>query len=205
MATLRRYQSGDLAALYRISLATGLHGGDASQIYDDPQLMGHIYSAPYAVLEPDLAFVAETDGAVAGFVLGTLDTRAWLARLEAEWWPALRPRYRDPSETPEAERTLDQRRCHQIHHPPSPPRAVVDRFPAHLHLNLLPQLQRRGIGTRMAGLWCDRAAKLGATAAHVGVNRENQAAVAFWRRIGFDDIDGGNGESGRTIWLGRSL
>ena len=167
--------------------------------------MGHIYSAPYAVLEPDLAFVAETDGEVAGFVLGTLDTRAWHDRLEAQWWPALRRRYEDPSETPEAKRSPDQRRCHQIHHPPSPPRAVVDRFPAHLHLNLLPKLQRKGIGSRIAGLWCDTAAGLGATAAHIGANRENEAAIAFWRQIGFDDIEGGDVEGGRTIWLGKTL
>ena len=51
---IRPFQSDDLDALYRISLATGLAGGDASHLYEDAKLMGHIYAAPYAVLEPQL-------------------------------------------------------------------------------------------------------------------------------------------------------
>ncbi len=35
-------------ACYSISLATGFAGGDASHLYRDPRLMGHIYIAPYA-------------------------------------------------------------------------------------------------------------------------------------------------------------
>ena len=59
---IRPFARGDLDALYAISLATGLAGGDASAIYDDPRLIGHIYAAPYALLEPRLALVAEDDG-----------------------------------------------------------------------------------------------------------------------------------------------
>jgi len=53
MIKLRQFQSGDLNALYAISLATGHEGGDASCLYQDAKLMGHIYSAPYVLLEPD--------------------------------------------------------------------------------------------------------------------------------------------------------
>jgi len=36
----------------------GTRGGDASHLYKDAELMGHIYSAPYALLEPGLVLVA---------------------------------------------------------------------------------------------------------------------------------------------------
>ena len=62
MVNIRQFQADDLAALYRITLATGLAGGDASHLYADPSLIGHIYAAPYALLEPGLRFLEERTG-----------------------------------------------------------------------------------------------------------------------------------------------
>jgi len=74
---LRAYRTDDLDDLYVISLATGLIGGDASALYCDPAMMGHIYAAPYAVLSPSMAFVVEDDVGVAGYIVGATDTRAF--------------------------------------------------------------------------------------------------------------------------------
>ena len=49
MITFRVAEAEDLDRFYAISLATGHHGVDASQLYDDPKTMGHIYSAPEKV------------------------------------------------------------------------------------------------------------------------------------------------------------
>jgi hypothetical protein len=62
---IRPFRPGDLAALYAISLATGHEGGDASHLYEDGSLIGHIYSAPYAILEPRLALIIEDTAASA--------------------------------------------------------------------------------------------------------------------------------------------
>ena len=56
-------------------------------------MMGHIYSAPYAKLCPDVCFVAEDEMGVAGFVVGAVDTRSFEERLERDWWPDLREIY----------------------------------------------------------------------------------------------------------------
>ena len=66
MVNVRPLKPSDIDALYAISLATGLAGGDASSLYRDPKLIGHIYSAPYASLQPDLCLVAEDEAGVAG-------------------------------------------------------------------------------------------------------------------------------------------
>ena len=57
--TIRPYHPEDLDGLYDICLKTGDTGEDATGLYDDPKLLGHLYAAPYAVLEPDLTFVLE--------------------------------------------------------------------------------------------------------------------------------------------------
>ncbi len=93
MLNIRQFRSDDLDALYGISLATGLAGGDASHLYADPKLMGHIYAAQYALLEPQLALVVEGGDGLAGFAVGATDTTAWERRLEQSWWPSLRERY----------------------------------------------------------------------------------------------------------------
>jgi GNAT superfamily N-acetyltransferase len=201
MPTLRPYRSSDLDALYAISLATGDRGGDASHLYSDPKLMGHIYSAPYAMLRPDLVRVVEDDEGVAGFVLGALDTQAWEASLEDQWWPQLRARYRLILTS--GEPSPDARRIAMIHRPDHAPREVASGFPAHLHLNLLPRLQGRGWGRGLAEAWLELATKAGAIAVHVAPNRANPRAVGFWTKMGFVDVTPPDRVTGRTIWLGR--
>jgi len=198
---VRPFQSDDLDALYRISLATGLAGGDASHLYEDGKLMGHIYAAPYAVLEPGLALVVEDGAGVAGYVVGTTDTTAWEEKLEQAWWPPLRKRYALPAEADAERWTPDQRRAFTIHRPTPTPAAVARLYPAHLHMNLLPRLHRQGVGTMLFERWTALARARGATALHVATNRANAGSVVFWRKMGFADLDGL--PEGRTLWMGR--
>lgn len=204
MITFRPYRSDDLDSLYAISLATGHQGGDAAHLYQDGRLIGHIYSAPYAILNPQLAFVAAEGDAVRGFVVGAVDTVAWESILERDWWPPLRLRYPDPGPDPSETWTADQRRAFMIHHPRSTPPAVTDAFPAHLHLNLLPGYQGRGVGSALLRTWLNRATELGASGFHVGVNSANLRALLFLGRRGFRNLNAGGGSQTGTIWLGRS-
>lgn len=200
MTDIRAFEPGDLDACYAISLATGFEGGDASHLYRDPKIMGHIYVAPYVLLEPSHAFVVEDGDGVAGFAVGTMDTVAWEERLEREWWPTLRGRYADPVDIPADRRTPDQRRAHMLHHPAKTPAAVTATYPAHLHMNLLPRTQRRGVGSRLMHAWLQRAAGN----VHVGVNRANTRAVGFWAASGFQELVFPCHREGRTCWMGMT-
>jgi GNAT superfamily N-acetyltransferase len=204
MIKLRQFRSGDLDALYAISLATGHEGGDASHLYKDAELMGHIYSAPYAILEPGLVLVAVDGDEVAGFAAGVVDTSLWEDVLERKWWPALRCRYPDPGTASSSSWTADERRASAIHHPERAPRDVVDTYPAHLHLNLLPRVQGQGVGSMLLQAWLELASKHGATAVHVAVNRANLRALRFWRQNSFKDLNPEGPTGGRTVWMGRS-
>jgi ribosomal protein S18 acetylase RimI-like enzyme len=188
-ATLRPYRPADLDDLYRICLLTGDSGGDGSRLYRDPKLVGHLYAGPYGVLSPETAFVVEDGEGVGGYILGTIDTRAFEARLEAEWWPALRPRYADPLGTPPETWTADQRAAYLIHHPFAAPRRVVEPFPSHLHIDLLPRFQGQGLGKRLIDLWLETARDMGSRGVHLGVSRANTRAIRFYRAYGLDQLD----------------
>lgn len=203
MLQLRPFEPRDLAALYAISLATGLAGGDASQLYRDGQLIGHIYAGPYARLLPDRVRVVEDDDGVGGFVLGALDTVSWEGQLELACWPDLRLCYPLPIGAP-SDWTVDERRRAMIHHPVQTPADVVRDYPAHLHLNILPRLQRQGVGPMLLDVWLSLASEQGVNAVHVGVNYANAGALRFWARQGFQVLATAN-KIPRTIWMGRRI
>ena len=119
------------------------------------------------------------------------------------WWPALRERYAMPAEADAATWTPDQRRAFMIHRPSSTPPVVAHAYPAHLHLNLLPRLQGRGVGTMLFDHWTSVASTRGAKALQDSVNRANSGATGFWRKIGFADLALDGLPKGRTFWLGR--
>ncbi len=200
--TLRPFRPEDLDALYEISLATGHQGGDAAHLYEDPRLIGHIYSAPYGLLEPGLALVAADEEGVAGYAVGVIDTDRWDERLEAEWWPSLRRQYRDPGQ-PSRDWTMDQRRAWMIHHPYRTPAEITGPHPGHMHMNLQPRAQGRGVGSALLEAWFDLAGEGGARGVHVGVNAANPNGLRFWATRGFADLKLDPAVAGRTVWMGR--
>lgn len=199
-ARLRSYEPADLGALYDICLKTGDAGQDATALYAEPTLIGSIYSAPYGVLEPDLTVLAVDELGVAGYIVGAADTRDFAARQEREWWPALREQHKEPA-LPADSWTPDQQRIHSIHHPSMAPADIVDAYPAHIHMNLLPRLQGAGMGTALLKAWLERAKGAGVRAIHLGASQSNTRGCAFWQSRGFEPLR----TVGRTVWFGMRL
>jgi ribosomal protein S18 acetylase RimI-like enzyme len=187
-ARIRPYRPDDLDALYTICLETGDAGEDATVLHDDLELRGHVFVAPYAVLEPELCFVVEDGPGVGGYIVGTFDTRAFEERAEREWWPALRERYADPDPSRMSDWTADEAMAFLIHHPMTGDPAVVAEYPSHLHINLLPRLQGRGLGARLMDTFLDALRARGSRGVHLGVSPRNEGGIAFYRRYGFDEL-----------------
>jgi ribosomal protein S18 acetylase RimI-like enzyme len=201
VTTIRRARGDDLDALYDICLRTGDSGGDASALYADPSILGDIYAAPYAALEPDLALVAEDEAGVAAYIVGTADTRGFEARCESQWWPGRRALYPDPRDSGASPKawSLDQWRALQIHRPSLIPDAIVAAAPAHLHINLLPRLQGRGVGRALMDAWLTAVAARGAGGAHLGCSAANGRALRFYDAYGFCRLEvEGHAE---TVWM----
>lgn len=205
MHAFRNGRQDDLDQIYAISLATGDGGQDASHLYRDGRMLGHIYSAPYVVLNPEMTIVVEDKQGIAGYIVGAYDTNAYEARLEAEWWPSLRSQYSDPPGDPLAW-TADERRSFVIHHPPIMSARMVETYPAHIHMNLLPRLQGQGIGTKLLDQWVSAARAAGVSGVHLGVNAGNQGGLRFWSSRGFRRLlPPLVSVSETSVWFGRTL
>ncbi len=203
---IRQLCPDDMDEIFQISLKTGNAGGDATDLYDDPKLIGQIYAAPYAKFHQDLCFVASDQIGVVGFVVGVIDTPAFFDELEAKWWPGLRKTCPVPDQKTRAGWSADQHRHQMIHFPEPTPVNVTKTHPAHLHLNLLSRAQGQGIGRQLLDTWLKRAAKRGAKFTHVGVNPANLNGSGFWQACGFKVL---NAELSlpldQTTWLGRRI
>jgi ribosomal protein S18 acetylase RimI-like enzyme len=205
MIEIRTFQSADLDDLYRICLVTGAGGEDATALYRDPKLLGHIYAAPYALLSPRSVFVAEDAGGLGGYIVGAPDTRDFETRLETEWWPSLRRRYRDPAGEPRAGWDRDQLMSYKIHHPDRTADEIVEAYPSHLHINLLPHLRGAGIGRRLIERWLAAVREMGSRGAHLAVGARNWRAIRFYRACGFHELERPPREASAAVWFAIEL
>jgi ribosomal protein S18 acetylase RimI-like enzyme len=190
---IRPYAPGDEDALYDICLRTGDNGGDATGQFADPRLLGEIFVGPYLRFEPSLAFVAD-DGEPAGYVLGARDTTAFERACEREWWPPLRSTYA-PDSFPAG--TPDARYVALLHEPHAADPAIVAEYPAHLHIDLLPRTQGRGMGRALMERLLAALHEAGAPAVQLGVGAKNARAIAFYEHLGFTTLRESPG--GRTM------
>ncbi|WP_443068563.1 GNAT family N-acetyltransferase [Streptomyces sp. NBC_01267] len=196
---VRRYRAQDRPALYEICVRTGEEGGDARHLYPDHALLGSVFAAPYAELEPGLTFVVDDAGSAVGYVLGTADTAGFVERFRKEWLPTVADRYPDPSgplRTPADQMTA------LLHRPERMLLPELSAYPAHLHIDLLPGHQRSGFGRALMTRFLAALAEQGVPAVHLGMVTANTPARAFYDRLGFHEIP--VADPGPLTYLGRA-
>jgi ribosomal protein S18 acetylase RimI-like enzyme len=197
--SIRPYHASDLPSLYRICHATGLNGRDASPSIPDPDLIGHSYVGPYAVLEPEVCFVAVQGLHVVGYIVATADSAAFHRKCEVLWFPSLRSRYPQPTTDDTSATAIFTRTLHRGH----PPSVRIDlaQYPASLHIDLLPQAQGQGVGRQLMMHLFAELRKSEVPGVHLYVAASNTAAVGFYERIGFQCIDEAHHVRGYGILL----
>ncbi len=192
--TIRAYRPSDLDAIYDICVRTGAAGGDARGLHSSDRLLGDIWAVPYVTAEPQHAHVLDDgSGAAVGYILGTADTAAFVQWYRAEWLSVTAGRY--PAGDPRDEVMLG------LH--ADPERMLVPElagYPAHLHIDLLPEWQGKGLGRALMAAFLAGLRAAGVSHVHLGMAPENHGAHAFYHRLGFRDLTVPDSEA---LYLGR--
>jgi ribosomal protein S18 acetylase RimI-like enzyme len=198
---IRPATEGDAEAITRIALLTGAGGEDATQLLVHGNLIAEVYALPYLRLSPAITCVAEIDGHVVGYAVGTPDSAAFDREMAREIWPRLQADYPVPMKVRSDLERWYYRRIHQAEPLPKP---VVVRYPAHLHLNTDPGHRRRGIGRALVQAWLAELIRQGGRAVHIGADPRNARGIAFWQACGFRSV---NRELGLAegAWFGQDL
>ena len=202
---IRDVRPGDETGTYHVCLKTGNYGQDGEPFYrEDPDALGRIFVGPYLAYAPEFGVILEDDQGICGYALGALDSRAFYQRYETEWRPRLCARFPAPEGDP-ATWTRVQQIHHLYHHPDYYCPEPYEKYPSHLHIDLLERAQGRGFGRQMLDQVMVRLREQGSPGAHLGVSIPNKTALGFYKRLGFQElIQVGEGNDGCT-YLGKTF
>lgn len=195
---VRGYRPHDLAAVYDICVRTAARGGDARGLYFTDDLMPDIFAGPYIHLEPEMAFVLDDGRRAVGYVVGTADTEAFVRAYRRRWIPRLAGRY---PRAPDRPVTPDERMLFLYHHPERMLVPELARYPAHLHIDVLPEHQGGGHGRALMETFLAAAAAAGAPGVHLGLDPGNTRARGFYERLGFTEV--AVPDAGDVVYLAR--
>ncbi|MGH8954573.1 MAG: GNAT family N-acetyltransferase [Microbacterium sp.] len=198
MPALRDYRPEDHDALARICVATADAGADAAGLLDDDDIWSELFLSPYLRRHPDLTIVLQSDdGCPIGYIVGTDDSAGFEEWFGSEWGPRNGARWPLPG-------AVTDRTQGMIAYGYSRGRTPLDApegFPAHLHIDLLPEAQGAGWGRVLIDALCDRLRVRGVEGVHASVSIENRNALGFYPRTGFAPV----AEDGRSRTFGRRL
>jgi len=185
---VRPYASADIEAVRDVCFATGLMGDPVAAQFGDRDTFAHLFCDWYLLNRPDTCWVVDdADGGVAGYIIASPDrpdegrhqrevlTRHLLGR---------RVILRRDTAGFFARAVADLARDRRALGSP------VDhaRYPAELHVNLMPAARGRGLGGELMRHLLDRLAHLGVPGVHLGTFGENEGAIAFFESQGFQPV-----------------
>ncbi len=187
---VRPYRPTDRGAVAGICLRTAAGGGDATGVYSDDALMPEVFALPYVEYAPELAYVVDDGrGEAVGYIIGVADTRAFVEWWRREWAPGFRARHPHPGAPTGRDPGFTEAQL--LDAGGNPDRMLIaelDDYPAHLHIDLLPELQGRGFGRRLVDTLRAALAERGVPAVHLGMDPANGGARAFYDRLGFHEL-----------------
>ena len=184
MSEIRPYRPSDRDDVYEICVRTGASGRDATGLYSSDDLLPDIFAGPYVTYQPELAFVVDTGERAAGYVIGVSDTLAYVDWYEENWLPAFAARYPLDGAPSDDERQV-------IGFGLDPRGAIVPEvadYPAHLHIDLLPELQGQGFGRALIRRMLAELRLRGVPGVYLTMSATNGSARAFYDRLGFTDL-----------------
>jgi RimJ/RimL family protein N-acetyltransferase len=179
---IRRYETGDREAIRRICFETGYMGEPIDWLWRDRETFADLITRYYTDREPESIWVATRGSDVVGYLTGCVDSERTRGNAPAEvrrliWRGGLlRPGFGAFL----ARAALDTLRDRDLRG-----EALFDpRWPAHLHIDLLPEARGRGLGRRLMQLWFDHLRGLAVPGVHLGTFAENHAAIRFFESCG---------------------
>ncbi|MCU0916264.1 MAG: GNAT family N-acetyltransferase [Planctomycetes bacterium] len=184
-AIIRKYRPEDREAVREISWNTADQGRTVDLYFHDHEAVADVLTRCYTDWEPQSLWVAEWDRAVVGYLTGCLDTRCCNRVMTRKVGPravagAIRRGALWRAETWRLAAALIGTALLG-----GRPKVDLDRYPAHLHINLRPGFRGRGLGRRLIDQFRRQALELGAQGIHLVAWGENEGGRRFFEAMGF--------------------
>ena len=187
---IRLYQPSDLSSVRAICCDTADRGNPIDSLFPDREVFADLLMRYYTVYEPHALWVAQEEGGqVVGYLTGCLNNYRY-GRLMM--WSVI-PRTVVKAIRHGALRSLLTWRwaragwstwLRQKH------RAGISlsNYPAHLHVNLLPDFRGQHIGQALVLRFLQQAHEVGVGGVHAAVRGDNLSSCRFFERLGFSEV-----------------
>lgn len=185
--TIRQYRPEDRERVRHICHETGFMGEPARWFWRDRESFADMFCGWWTDHQPESALVAELDGEVSGYLLGCDDSRRPASEAMVLFHHFVgRACCLRPGTAGVMWRMLGQGISDGIRGQLAPSRVRDERWPAHLHIDLLPECRSLGVGSRLVRSWLDSLRARGIPGCHLQTMAENSNAVAFFESTGFE-------------------
>jgi ribosomal protein S18 acetylase RimI-like enzyme len=186
---IRPYQPSDREDVLRIAADTAFFGEPIEKYMEDWQVFSDAFYSYYTDVEPGYSWIAEVDGKVAGFLAGCPDSRARAGLYIRNILPALlrsliHGKYRIGPLTRDYLRRLVGAGFRR-----ETPRADLNIYPAHLHINLDADFRGRGTGRKLMTAYLDQLRHSNVAGVHLMTTSMNLAACHLYESMGFRLLD----------------
>lgn len=171
MITVRKYRPSDQSAVEHICVATAT-GIFSTALMRRPVL--NIYCRYYLEREPGSCFVAcGEDDTPIGYILCAESCDSWCGAFRADYIRKMR----NPFGRAAAEASLKI------------PKKYAENYPAHLHIDILPEYHRMGIGTRLFRALREQLIADGVPGVMLTAGADNETAISFYQSLGFQLLE----------------
>jgi len=223
MAHIRPLATSDEKDLIHVFKATA--GNDLQKGGDTIlTIASYIWCRPYHLLGPGSSFVLDDGtGRVVGYIFSVPNTTAFVTWYNSIYLPYCHAHGIEPPEMKDGKppswsedlagalRALVYAPEEMLHrnHP-----HLLEQYPAHLHIDVLPEFQRRGWGKKLMETLVSKLQEQNVKGVHLVMAGDNVAAGKFYEAVDFERygevVDGGkSGEKGRDegggVWYARKL
>lgn len=193
---IRSLRQEDREIVGQLAYQTGFFGLSAERYFPARPLFEFLWTGPYFQTAAPLGFLAERHGQAVGYVIGCASQaqyqRALLRTLPLGLWSRLHPFC-------PVWRSLRYLSRAAIF---SPAHANWRQYPAHLHINLLPQARGFRLGEQLLQAYLNVLTERGVTGVQLSTTTENHAALGLYRKFGFQVL-GSQVTPLWTPWLGH--
>ncbi len=131
------------------------------------------YCNYYIEKEPNNCFVAVDGEKVAGYILCAEDTTKWVENFKKD--------YIDKAKNEELKKYYEG--TTEI------PLKYANEYPAHLHIDLLPEYQRLGLGHKLMNALIEHLKSKGNKGLMLVVGSDNEKGVNFYKKFGFSVLE----------------
>lgn len=184
---IEKYAPEHRDAVHRICFDTGFGGDSMAPFFDDAALFGDVLVSYYTDYIPEHAWVLTSGGETVGYFLGCLDSASCNETTTREIYPRimrslLAGKYNLGGRTlGYVTRSIEALMTDELRTAP------LELYPAHLHVNLLPDFRRGGIGRRLIDMYIEYLRERDVPGLHLGTSTVHRRGVPFYRKLGFHE------------------